>query len=123
MRHPGLGEGARPDVFTFNSIMYGMASVGECERLLVVLDDMRAAGVPPDVVSYNTAMGACNKVGGRVGGFEAERAQGRSNERNVQQLLWFLCVHIVCRRFGGAFAIPEDRVVCRARFWLAPLNG
>lgn len=66
MRHSGLGEGAHPDVFTFNSIMFGMASVGECERLLTVLDEMRAAGVPPDVVSFNTAMGACNKVGGCV---------------------------------------------------------
>ena len=62
MRHSALGEGARPDVFTYNSIMHGMASVGECERLLTVLDEMRSAGVPPDVVSYNTAMGACNKV-------------------------------------------------------------
>lgn len=67
MRLSVLGEGARPDAFTFNSIMHGMASVGECERLLSVLGGMRAAGVPPDVVSYNTAMGACIKVGGWTG--------------------------------------------------------
>lgn len=62
MRLSVLGEGARPDVFTFNSIMHGMAGAGECERLLSVLGEMQAAGVSPDVVSYNTAMGALNKV-------------------------------------------------------------
>lgn len=55
-------ENARPDAFTFNSVMFGMASVGEWELLLAVLDGMQDDGVAPDVVSYNTAMGACNKV-------------------------------------------------------------
>lgn len=82
MRHSGLGEGARPDVFTFNSIMFGMASVGECERLLTVLDEMRAAGVPPDVVSFNTAMGACNKVGGSVRS-SSEEAKGKPHSSSL----------------------------------------
>lgn len=56
------GDGVRPDAFTFNSVMFAMASVGEWERLLVVLGGMQAGGVAPDVVSFNTAMGACNKV-------------------------------------------------------------
>lgn len=55
-------KAGRPDVFTFNSIMNGMASVGEWERLLAVLAGMKTDGVAPDVVSYNTAMGACNKA-------------------------------------------------------------
>ncbi|CAN0554930.1 unnamed protein product, partial [Ectocarpus sp. 12 AP-2014] len=60
---PVLGTGAGPDVFTFNSIMHGMASAGECERLLVLLAEMREKyGVFPDVVSYNTAMAACNEA-------------------------------------------------------------
>ncbi|CAM9995223.1 unnamed protein product, partial [Ectocarpus sp. 12 AP-2014] len=63
---PVLGTGAGPDVFTFNSIMHGMASAGECERLLVLLAEMRQEyGVSPDVVSYNTAMAACNEVSSR----------------------------------------------------------
>lgn len=63
---PVLGTGAGPDVFTFNSIMHGMASAGECERLLVLLGEMREEyGVSPDVVSYNTAMAACNEVSSR----------------------------------------------------------
>lgn len=56
------GKAAQPDAFTFNSVMYGMASAGEWERLLDLLEGMRVDGVAPDVVSYNTAMGACNKV-------------------------------------------------------------
>lgn len=74
MRLSVLGEGARPDVFTFNSIMHGMAGAGECERLLSVLDEMQAAGVSPDVVSYNTAMGALNKV--RRINSESQQEQG-----------------------------------------------
>lgn len=63
---PVLGTGAGPDVFTFNSIMHGMASAGECERLLVLLGEMRGEyGISPDVVSYNTAMAACNEVSSR----------------------------------------------------------
>lgn len=81
MRRSGLGRGARPDVFTFNSIMHGMASVGECERLLSVLGEMGAAGVPPDVVSYNTAMGACNKVGGWLAGWLAARSSSKERSR------------------------------------------
>lgn len=56
------GEGLPPDSFTFNSVMHGMASVGEWERLLGLLDGMQNIGVVPDVVSYNTAMNACNQV-------------------------------------------------------------
>ena len=56
------GESARPDAFTLNSVMFGMASVGEWQMLLAVLDGMQEGGVAPDAVSYNTAMGACNKV-------------------------------------------------------------
>lgn len=64
-RRSDLGEGTpRPDVFTLNSVMHAMASAGECERLLSVLGGMQAGGVTPDVVSYNTAMAACNKVCG-----------------------------------------------------------
>lgn len=95
MRLSALGEGACPDAFTFNSIMYGMASVGECERLLTVLDEMKAAGVPPDVVSYNTAMGACNKVGGWVdSSSSSEEAAGKQRSR----LVFF--VDVVLGRFS-----------------------
>lgn len=55
-------EASRPDAFTFNSVMYAMACVGEWERLLEVLHGMNDVGVMPDVVSYNTAMRACNEV-------------------------------------------------------------
>lgn len=56
-------DGARPDAFTLNSVMHGMAGAGEWQRVLAIMDGMQARdGVAPDVVSYNTAMAACNKV-------------------------------------------------------------
>lgn len=55
-------EASRPDAFTLNSVMYAMACVGEWERLLEMLHGMHDVGVVPDVVSYNTAMRACNEV-------------------------------------------------------------
>lgn len=115
MRLSVLGEGARPDVFTFNSIMHGMASVGECERLLSVLDEMKEAGVPPDVVSYNTAMGACNKVGWGGGSARAQEKQP-ANRAAALFLEIFMRMSLVC----CALTLPGHRVVPRSHAWYTP---
>lgn len=56
-------EGARPDAFTLNSVMAAMSSAGEWRRVVSLLGEMQGDGVKADVVSYNTAMRACNEVG------------------------------------------------------------
>lgn len=53
---------ARPDAFTLNSVMAAMTSAGEWRRVLRLLDEMHTYGVEADLVSYNTAMRACNEV-------------------------------------------------------------
>lgn len=55
-------EESRPDAFTLNSVMAAMTSAGEWRRVLRLLDEMHTYGVEADLVSYNTAMRACNEV-------------------------------------------------------------
>ena len=63
----------------------GPGKAGAWERALALLDQMRAAGVRPDVVTYTSLIAACQACGGRwqaalalLNQMEAEGAHGTS---------------------------------------------
>lgn len=52
-----------PDLWTYNSLANVLGSCGEWERAVGLLDDMRARGLTPDVVTYSSLVSACQKAG------------------------------------------------------------
>lgn len=56
-------DGVTPDLWTYNSLANVLGSCGEWERAVSLLDDMRARGLKPDVVTYSALISACEKAG------------------------------------------------------------
>ena len=58
-----LGGALAPDTISFNALMNGYAKAGDTANALSVLrDELPAAGLSPDAVSYTTALAACNST-------------------------------------------------------------
>ncbi|XP_021291797.1 pentatricopeptide repeat-containing protein At5g52850, chloroplastic [Herrania umbratica] len=55
-----FGEITVPDIFSWNGLISGLASIGSISSALSAFDDMRLAGVRPDSVTFLLLLSACN---------------------------------------------------------------
>lgn len=58
------GSPAHPTAATFNVIMSGFMQAGDYDAVRLTFDEMRASGVTPTIVAYNTLLAALAAVGG-----------------------------------------------------------
>lgn len=59
-----LGEGiADVDAISYNTVLKGLAQQGSVERSMRLVTKMRGRGVPPNEITYNTAIDAASRAG------------------------------------------------------------
>lgn len=92
----------------------GLGKAGAWERALALLDQMRAAGVRPDVVTYSSLIAACQACGGRwqaalalLNQMEAEGAHAISFALCRPCALLVFLARLACR--GAAPLLPDLR--------------
>lgn len=69
VRQEMRGDRERPNVIHFNLAMRALATGGQWERALELLEEMRSAGVSPDDRTFRTAIEVTKtEGGGGVGG-------------------------------------------------------
>lgn len=56
-------SGIKPDLYSYGSVLSGLAKARNPQRAIRLLDEMRAAEVEPDLVCLMSAMGACESKG------------------------------------------------------------
>merc|ERR1719261_843682 len=99
-----------PDIVTYSTIVKGFCNVGNLDRALLVLNDMKASGRhAPDEVMYNSLLGGCAKEHRPDEALQLLNDMRKSNVAPSNYTLSML-VKLMgrCRRINQASTLLED---------------